>query len=96
MSKQWLTTFLRLPFIALFGNEEGKAMSQHKPEAPVPTYSDRPFLVYTNLGNQDNFVPVKQFASRKEAEAWIVYQSAERPGYYEVQSEFDTALSKMG
>lgn len=67
-------------------------MSQNTPEERTRTYSDRPFLVYTNLGNEDSFVPVKQFASRKEAEDWIDLQSAERPGYYEVihQSEFGT------
>lgn len=67
-------------------------MSQHMPEERTRLYSDRPFLVYTNLGDKDNFVSVKQFATRKEAEAWIVYQSAERPAHYQVihQSEFDT------
>ena len=69
-------------------------MSQSTPEERTPTYSDRPFLVYANLGNEDNRGPIKQFASRKEAEEWIVLISAERPDSYDVihQSEFDTAL----
>ena len=94
MSKQWLTSLFRLLLIVLFSHEGGKAMSQSTPEEGTCTYSDRPFLVYTNLGKKNDFLPVKQFATRKEAEAWIVYQSAERPAYYEVihQSEFDTAL----
>jgi len=93
MSNQWLTSLFRLLFIVLFSNEGEKAVSQNTPEERTRIYSDRPFLVYTNLGDQDNFVSVKQFATRKEAEAWIVYQSAERPAYYEVihQSEFDTS-----
>ena len=66
-------------------------MSQSTPEERTPTYSDRPFLVYANLGNEDNRVAIKQFASRNEAEAWIGLISAERPDCYEVihQSEFD-------
>jgi hypothetical protein len=94
MSNQWLTSLFRLPLIALFSNEQWKAMSQHTPKERTRIYSDRPFVVYTNLGNEDNFVPVKQFASLKEAEDWIDFQSAERPGSYAVirQSDFDTAL----
>jgi len=93
MSKQWLTSLFRLLLIVLFSNEGGKAMSQSTPEEGTRTYSDRPFLVYTNFGVKNDFMAVKQFATRKEADDWIVYQSAERPAYYEVihQSEFDTS-----
>ena len=89
--KQWLTSLFRLPFGTQSDHEEEQAVSQPTPELAVRTYSSRPFLVYTNLGDEDNFVPVKQFATRKEAEDWMVMQAAERPGYYEVihQSEFD-------
>jgi hypothetical protein len=53
--------------------------------------SPLPFLVYTNYGPENDFIPVKQFATRQEAEAWIVRQNAEVPAYYEVihQSEFE-------
>ena len=65
-------------------------MSQRTSEDETRTYSDRPFLVYTNFGGKNDFMAVKQFATREEADDWIVYQSAERPAYYEVihQSEF--------
>jgi hypothetical protein len=90
MSKQWLTSLFRLLLIVLFSNEGGKAMSQRTSEDETRTYSDRPFLVYTNFGGKNDFMAVKQFATREEADDWIVYQSAERPAYYEVihQSEF--------
>lgn len=54
------------------------------------TPSHLPYLVYTNYGPENDFIPVKQFATRNEAEAWIERQKAEMPAYYEVihQSEF--------
>lgn len=57
----------------------------------MSTYSDYPFHVFANIGDLDNLVSVKQFATKHEAEAWIVRQKAERPGYYEVihEVEFD-------
>ena len=93
MSKQWLTSLFRLLLIVLSSHEGGKAMSQSTPEEGTRTYSDRPFLVYTNFGVKNDFMAVKQFATRREADDWIDYQSAERPAYYEVihQSEFETS-----
>ena len=66
-------------------------MSRHTPEEPTRIYSDRPYLVYANLGEKGDRVAIKQFASRKEAEEWIVLISAERPDCYDVihQSEFE-------
>lgn len=69
-------------------------MSQHTPDVRTRSYSDCPWLVYANIGDEDNLIPVKQFASRAEAEAWIKLIEVERPGYYNVthESEFGTAL----
>jgi len=49
------------------------------------------FHVYANIGNEDNLISVKQFATRAEANAWMDQQKKERPGYYEIlhESEFD-------
>jgi hypothetical protein len=47
--------------------------------------------VYANIGDEDNLISVKQFATRTEAKAWMDQQKKERPGYYEIlhESEFD-------
>jgi len=57
----------------------------------MSTYSDYPFHVFANIGDLDHLVSVKQFSTKGDAEAWIVRQQAERPGYYEVihEVEFD-------
>ncbi len=47
----------------------------------MSTYSDYPFHVFANIGDLDNLVSVKQFSTQGDAEAWIVRQQAERPGY---------------
>ena len=50
-----------------------------------------PFHAYANIGNEDNLISVKQFATRAEAKAWMDQQKKEGPGYYEIlhESEFD-------
>ena len=63
----------------------------------APTLTDPPHLpfhAYANLGDKDNLISVKRFATRNEAAAWIVQLEIERPGYYTIihESEFDTAL----
>jgi len=56
--------------------------------------SELPFHVYANIGDEDNLISVKQFATRAEAKAWIEQQQKERPGYYTVihEDEFDASL----
>jgi hypothetical protein len=63
-------------------------MSNQEQTSTSPSH--RPYLVYTNYGPENDFIPVKQFATRKEAEDWVERQNAELPAYYEVihQSEF--------
>lgn len=52
-----------------------------------------PFHAYANIGDEDNLISVKRFATREDAEAWIKQLEIERPGYYTVihESEFGTA-----
>jgi hypothetical protein len=47
--------------------------------------------VCANIGDEDNLISVKQFATRAEAKVWMDQQKKERPGYYEIlhESEFD-------
>ena len=49
------------------------------------------FHVYANIGDEDNLISVKQFATRVEAKVWMDQQKKERPGNYEIlhESEFD-------
>jgi hypothetical protein len=51
-----------------------------------------PFHAYANIGNEDNLISIKRFATKQEAEAWIGQLEIERPGYYTVihESEFGT------
>lgn len=46
-----------------------------------------PFHAYANIGDEDNLVSVKRFATKKDAEAWIEQLAIERPGYYMVIHE---------
>ena len=46
-----------------------------------------PIIVFANLGDEDNLVPVKRFSTTKEAQAWIDQQKIERPGYYCIASD---------
>lgn len=41
-----------------------------------------PNIVFANLGDEDNLVPVMHFKSIREAEAYIEVMKKERPGYY--------------
>jgi hypothetical protein len=34
-----------------------------------------PFHAYANIGDEDNLISVKRFATRNEAAAWIVHES---------------------
>jgi hypothetical protein len=52
-------------------------------------YSDRPIHVFANIGDEDNLVSVKQFATGAEAEAWMKQQKSERPGYYTIIHEWE-------
>lgn len=49
------------------------------------------FHDYANMGDEDNLISFKQFATRTEAKAWMDQQKKERSGYYEIlhESEFD-------
>ena len=57
-------------------------------QAPV---SSANLLFHANIGDKDNLISVKQFATRAEAKAWMDQRKKERPGYYEIihESEFD-------
>lgn len=46
-----------------------------------------PIHVFANIGDEDNLISVKQFATTSEAQTWIDLQQLERPGYYCVVSE---------
>jgi hypothetical protein len=41
--------------------------------------------VFANIGDEDNLISVKQFATTKEASAWIEQQRLERPGHYHLR-----------
>jgi hypothetical protein len=41
----------------------------------------RPFHVYANIGDEDNLISVRRFATRTKAEAWMFEQKKERPDY---------------
>ncbi|HXT65599.1 MAG TPA: hypothetical protein VN657_02335 [Nitrospiraceae bacterium] len=43
-----------------------------------------PFHAYANIGDEDNLISVKRFATRHEAAAWIVQLEVGRPGYYTI------------
>jgi len=47
--------------------------------------------VFANIGDEDNLISVKQFATTSEAKAWIEQQRPERPGHYHIahEDEFD-------
>ena len=58
----------------------------------VPANStDLPIAVFANLGTSDNLVPVKCFATFKEAQAWMEQQQKERPGYFMIDAADDSA-----
>ena len=46
-----------------------------------------PIHVFANIGDEDNLILVKQFATTREAKAWIEEQRLERPGHYHIVSE---------
>jgi len=53
-----------------------------------PTSSrDRRIHVFANIGDEDNLISVKQFATTTEAKAWIGQQQLERPRNYHIASE---------
>ena len=43
---------------------------------------DLPVHVFSNFGVRDNVISVKQFATTREARAWVEQLEKERPGYY--------------
>jgi hypothetical protein len=63
-------------------------------EQTLTTPPHLPFHAYANIGDEDNLVSVKRFATKPEAAAWIEQLEKERPGYYTIihESEFDTPL----
>jgi hypothetical protein len=69
---------------------EGSDMAMSNQGQP-PSKPHLPIHVFANIGDEDNLVSVKQFATGLEAEAWIEQQKLERPGYYTIihESEFD-------
>ena len=58
-------------------------------ESIYPTYSELSVHVFANIGNEDNLISVKQFATTKEAQAWIDQMKIERPGTYVITSEME-------
>jgi hypothetical protein len=46
-----------------------------------------PIHVFANIGDEDNLISVKQFATTSEAKTWIEQQQLERPGHYHIASE---------
>ena len=61
----------------------------------MSNHGQAPFLpihVFANIGDEDNLISVKQFATTKEAQSWVDQQRLERPGHYHIMSkdEFGT------
>ena len=60
-------------------------MSNHEQTLPNPPHL--PFHAYANIGDKDNLISIKRFATKLEAAAWIEQLEKERPGYYTIIHE---------
>jgi hypothetical protein len=58
-------------------------------ESVYPTYSELHIHVFANIGDEDNLISVKQFATSRDAQVWIDQMKIERPGTYIITSEME-------
>jgi hypothetical protein len=71
-------------------SRQGATASLKRSDTAMSNQGQDPHLrihVFANVGDQDNLITVKVFATTKEASVWIEQQRLERPGHYHIASE---------
>jgi hypothetical protein len=64
-----------------------KSVASDEPD--YPSYSELPVHVFTNLGGSPHMTSINQFATLREAQAWIDLMKHERPECYCIVDEME-------